>query len=399
MRAVSKRHGSMPTGPSLGSTTLSRRAFLRRTAGAAVALGAGSSLLAACGDDGGGSGKGDNGEVVVMGWTVYLTPEIQKAFRDATGITLKAVAAPDDQSMFTKVKAGGGAQYDVVFANCGWAPTYQQNDLVEVLDLDEIPAAADLWPQFKEDASLPYVVEPNKVLLYPNMWSSTAMMWNTQVDWQPEEPYSWNDLWSAPRGKVMLHGAPEDFIAMAGMALGVPREEIYKLTGSELEGAAKYLKELKPFQISPNSDSVTASAIASGKAYIAFASSLGVAYKANTEFGKGQEVARSVVPTEGALGWVDGPQIVKGAKNRDNALAFIDFFGGNTEIQDYLWDEYFFAQCNKKSTERTLAAGDEGSETAKAIGADRPELASELLMLAPPEDAAAWTQAYDSVIG
>ena len=362
-----------------------------------MALGAGSSLLAACG--GGGGAGGDKGEVVVMGWTVYLTPQIQKAFQDATGITLRAVAAPDDQTMFTKVKAGGGAQYDVVFANCGWAPTYHKNDLVEVLNLDEIPASADLWPQFKEDPTLPYIVKPNQALLFPNMWSSTAMMWNPQASWQPSQPYSWNDLWDAPSGKVMLHGAPEDFIAMAGMALGVPRSEIYAMTGARLQAAANYLKKLKPFQISPNSDAVTASAVATQKADIAFASSLGVAYKANTEYGKGKEVARSVVPKEGALGWVDGPQIVKGAKNRANALAFINFFAGNVKNQDYLWDQYFFAQCSKKSTERTLAANNAGTKTAKAIGADKPELAAKLLMLAPPDDAAAWTQAYDNVIG
>lgn len=398
MDSESKRYESAMNMSAL-RTGLTRRGFLARSAATALAVGAGGSLLAACSDDDGGSSGGDKGEVVVMGWTVYLTPEIQKAFQTATGITLKAVAAPDDQTMFTKVKAGGGGQYDVVFANCGWAPIYHKNDLIEVLDLADIPAAADLWPQFKQDPKLPYIVEPNKALLYPNMWGSTAMMWNTQAEWQPKEPYSWNDLWDAPSGKVMLHGAPEDFIAMAGMALGVPREEIYAMNGDTLQKAAKKLGELKPFQISPNSDSVTASTIASGKADIAFASSLGVAFKANSEYGKGKEVVRSVVPTEGALGWVDGPQLIKGAKNRDNALAFINFFGGDANNQKYLWDQYFFAQCSQKSTERTMAANDKGTETAKAIGADRPELAADLLMLAPPDDAAAWTKAYDNVIG
>src|SRR4051794_1790564 len=63
--AQSKSYGSAGTRPSLASaaqrSTLSRRAFLGRTAGAAVALGAGSSLLAACG--GAGGAGGDKGEV------------------------------------------------------------------------------------------------------------------------------------------------------------------------------------------------------------------------------------------------------------------------------------------------------------------------------------------------
>ena len=51
------------------------------------------------------------------------------------------VAAESDQDMFSKIKAGGGSQYDIVFGNCGWAPTYYENDLTEVLDLAEIPAS------------------------------------------------------------------------------------------------------------------------------------------------------------------------------------------------------------------------------------------------------------------
>lgn len=223
------------------------------------------------------------------------------------------------------------------------------------------------------------------------------MIWNTTAPWQPPKPYSWNDLWKAPKGKVILHGAPEDFIAMAGLARGVPGSKVYSMDGKKLDNAASYLKKLKPFQISPNSDAVTAGAIASKKAYIGFASSLGIAYKANTQFAHGKNVARTVIPKEGTLGWVDGPQLIKGAKNRENALKFLDFWGSDPWLQKYLWDQYFFAQCSQKSTQHTLARGGKTARIARSLGADKPQLAQKLTFLAPPKDPAAWTAAWDDV--
>lgn len=382
---------------------VTRRVFIGRSAGVALSVGGLGSALAACGTGGSGgsstSGGGGSGEVVVMAWSVYLTPAVQKRFKEATGITMRAIPADDDQSMFTKLKAGGGSQYDIVFANCGWAPIYQKNKLTEVIDVSQVRAGADLEPIFKENTSLPYVVAPDKLLLYPNMWSATGMIWNTTASFQPAKPYSWNDLWDAPKGKVILHGAHEDFIAMAGLARGVPRDKIYSMNGSTLADAASYLGKLKPFQISPNSDAVTAKAIATKKAVIGFASSLGVAEKANSEYADGKTVARAIVPKEGTLGWVDGPQLVAGAKNRENAMKFLDFWGGDVKNQQYLWDQYFFAQCSKVSTDRTVNGGGKSAQIAKSIGADKPELAAKLTFLAPPDDPEAWTEAYDKAIG
>lgn len=378
------------------ATGVSRRTFIGRSAGVALSVGGLGGFLAACG---GGSGGSGSGEVVVMAWSVYLTPEVQKRFKEATGLTMRAIPADDDQSMFTKLKAGGGSQYDIVFANCGWTPVYHENGLTDVIDVSQLKAGRELWPIFKENTTFPYIVGPDKLLLYPNMWSATGMIWNTTAPFQPAKPYSWNDLWDAPKGKVILHGAHEDFIAMAGLARGVPRDQIYAMKGATLDGAADYLAELKPFQISPNSDAVTAKSIATQKADIGFASSLGVANKANTQYAGGKEVARTVIPKEGTLGWVDGPQLVKDAKNRDNAMKFLEFWGADAPNQKYLWDQYFFAQCSKVSTERTMAAGGKGATVAKSIGADKPQLASELTFLAPPDDPQAWTEAYDKVVG
>jgi len=373
----------------LGATLrISRRVFVKGSAGAALALSGLSTFPA--------SSKADSGTVVVMAWENYVDAEIQKRFHAATGITMRGVAADSDQDMFTKLKAGGGEQYDIVFANAGFCPFYHKAGLTEPLDLNEIPAAKNLWPIFKTNADFPYVLEANKTLLYPSMWASFGICWNVD-QFQVPAPYSWKSLWDAPKGKVILQGAGDDFISLAGLALGVPRSEIYAMTGPTLKKAADYLRQLKPFQISASSDLVTADAIRTGKAVVGQATSLGLAYRINEKAGK--HVADIKLPSEGALGWVDGPQLVKGAKNRENALKFIDFLMGDPAMQDWLWQANVFGMASQTTSERILKSGAQlNAPVYDALGGGKPELATNMVFQAPSNYPKEWAAAYDAVL-
>jgi spermidine/putrescine-binding protein len=334
-------------------------------------------------------------DVVVLGWTSYITPEIVAIMKKA-GVNVRGVPAATDQDMFTKVKAGGAGSYDIVFANCGFSPTYYKAGLIEALDIKEIPGWDQLWPVFREDTSFPYVVEPNKLMLFPNMWDTEGLIWNLE-QFKPSEPFSWNALWDAklPRGKVIMRDGPEDFLAISGLSLGVPRNEIYAMTGDKLQAAAQHLAKLKPFQIAP-SDEVLMDALRTGKAFIGETSSLALAARLNRAAGK--EVVKAVIPEEGSLGWIDGPMVVKGAKNRKGALKFIEVWN-SPEIQTYLYATYGFPQCSKTATERTLAQGGDGAQQLLDRGADKPDAVQKLLFQGPPANPSEWTQAYVEVVG
>jgi spermidine/putrescine transport system substrate-binding protein len=385
--------GSARPGVGGGSTPgISRRAFVGRSAGVALAISGLSDFLASSKA----ASQTGSGTVVVMAWENYVHPEIQKRFQAATGITLRGVPADSDQDMFTKLKAGGGDQYDIVFANAGFCPFYHDAGLIEPLDLNQISAAKNLWPIFRTNTDFPYVLAPNQTLLYPSMWASFGIVWNVdQFDVPP--PYSWKSLWDAPKGKVILQGAGDDFISLAGLALGVPRSEIYSMTGPTLKKAADYLRQLKPFQISNSSDLVTADAIRTGKAVVGQATSLGLAYRINEKAGK--HVADIKLPKEGALGWVDGPQLVKGAKNRENALKFIDFLMGDPAMQDWLWDYNVFGMASQTTSERIMHAGAKlNAPVYEALGGDNPEIATNMVFQGPSRHPKEWAAAYDEVL-
>jgi len=362
----------------------------------ALAVGGTSAFLAACG-----SGSSEDGEVNVLSWISYVDPKVKELWaKDFPNIRMNGVAADADQNMFNKLKAGGGGSYDIVFANAGWAPTYLDNGLTEVIDLSTIPASKDLFPIFREDTTLPIVQAKDKLLLYPNMWANLSMTWNTKVDYQPTAPYSWSQLWSdeIPENHVMLQGGGDDVIAMAGIEQGVPREKIYAMKGAELQNAVNRLIELKPFQLNPNVLPQFRQAIVSEQAWIGYTSDLSAGTLINEEVG--EDIAQSVVPEEGTIGWIDGPQLVKDAKNRENALKFIDWFASNDELQAYLWDAYRFAQCNQKSVDNVMKKGGSQAQLAKNIGADKPDkFIPGFTLQRPADDPAAWAAAWDEVTG
>lgn len=397
-KAVTNKNEATPddtkSGSLIGNST--RRQFIGRSAGVALAVGGTSAFLAACG----GGSSGSDGEVNVLSWISYVDPTVKKLWAESyPDIKLNGVAADADQNMFNKLKAGGGGSYDVVFANAGWAPTYYENGLTEIIDLSEIPASKELYDVFREDTSLPIVKEKDKLLLYPNMWASLSMTWNTQVDYQPSEPYSWSALWSPeiPENHVMLQGGGDDIIAMAGIEQGVPREKIYSMKGAELQKAVDRLIELKPFQLNPNVLPQFRQAIVTEQAWIGYTSDLSAGPLINEE--TGEDTAKSVVPEQGTVGWIDGPQLVKGAKNRKNAQTFIDWFASNEELQSYLWDAYRFAQCNKNSVQRVLDKGGPQAKLARDINADKPETVKQITLQRPADDPAAWAAAWDEVTG
>jgi spermidine/putrescine transport system substrate-binding protein len=377
--------------PPADANRLTRRTFIGRSAGVALSIGSTSAFLAACG--GGSSG----GELNVLSWISYVDPTVKKLWRKQyPNIQFNGVAAAADQDMFSKIKAGGGNQYDIVFCNCGWTPAYHKAGLTEVIDLTQFSNYKALYPEFREDTKLPYVVGSNKVLLYPNMWASLSMTWNTTA-LSLKPPYSWSAMWDKkiPSDHVQLMGSGEDFLAMTGLERGVPKERVYSMQGAELDAVVKRLQELKPFQVNPDVVPQFRNAIRSKKAWIGFTSDLSAAPLINKQAGK--SVAKSVVPEQGTLGWVDGPQLVKGAKNRKNALKFLEFWGSNQALLTYLWKQYRFAQANQHQVESIIKAGGADAAFLKGIEGDKPQLATEIEFQRPPDNPKLWAAAYDKV--
>jgi spermidine/putrescine transport system substrate-binding protein len=367
-----------------------RRRFLQSAAALGATVGAGG-LLAACG------GSGSGGEVVVLNFESYIDPFMVKLWEKTyPHITLRPVPFGADQEAFTKLKAGGTAAYDVVFADGAWPQAYYDAGLTETLDLTKLQGGDDLFPLFREDTSLPWVKSPTEALMYPCEYAPSSMTFNTTVGWKPPQPYSWAALADPqlPSGKVGLEAGPDDALAVAGLATGVPKERVYLMTAAELKRAVDFLRGIKPFRTF-SADPELRDAIRKGDVWIGVAPTIGFASKINEEAGK--TVAQSVIPKEGAVGYADGPLLVKGAKNRDNAIKYIEFFAANKVARKYIFEQYLGAPCFKSVVASLKAAGGRDAQLIQELHADDPSIAQQIAYVRAPANAKEYAAAWDAV--
>jgi spermidine/putrescine transport system substrate-binding protein len=376
--------------------SFSRRSFIGKSAGVALAVGGSSAFLAACGDGSSGSG----GEVSVLSFEAYIDPKMKELWaKSYPDITLKGVPAADDSELFTKLKAGGADAYDVVFCDFGYCPLFQSSGLVEDLNLADFDASKNLYPAFREDVDSfsTYLLAPDKAIGFPCQWAPTAMTFNTTVDYVPGSPYSWAQMWdpAIPENSVGFEGLPpEGFIATAALAKGFSRDEVYALEGADLQSVVDYFREIKPFRTF-DADPVTRNAIRNGDVWVSLTPTPGFASKINEE--AGSDVSLSVVPKEGSIGYIDGPLLVKDAKNRDNAITYIDWFAGNEEVRDYVFTAYRGSPCFQTTVESLVAEGGETAQLVKELQSDKPEVAQQMVLGQPPTDPKAYTAAWDAI--
>jgi spermidine/putrescine transport system substrate-binding protein len=371
---------------------LTRRQFIKTSGTAALA--ASSGLL---GDSLAGCSSGSSGKetVNVITWGDPQKAKLMgAAFKAETGINLQMIPGLDDADFYNKVKYGGGDQYDVVVTNTGWAPVYEQAGLVETLDLSSFPAASELYTQFRTDMRFPYLKAPDRSLAFPNQWGLYGMTYSTITPFRTTQPYTWEELWKAPKGSVLLDGFYVVDMAMTARMLGVPWDKVFSINKQQLDAVVQRLIELKPFQ-QPDATITQINDFRTKEVAIGLVYSLGFANNIETQVGR--NIAVSVVPEEGAIGALDGQLLIKGARNRANALKWINFLGGR-QAQEIFWQLYKGPTSNRAATEAIIAKGGADAALMKAEGGDQPEIAAAMVEVQQPDNPQAWNLAWDRVL-
>lgn len=378
---------------------LTRRQFIKTSGTAALAAGGGlmgGGALAGCSSGTKGtkptSGKG---VVNVLTWgDPQKAKLLGAAFKEETGITLNMIPGQNDADFWNKIRYSGPGVYDTVVTNVGYVPLYEQAGLIEMLDLDSFPAADELYPEFRTDMRFTYLKAANRSLVFPDQWGLYGMTYSTISSFKVTKPYSWEELWKAPKGAVMLDGSPVVDMAVTARMTGVPWDRVFSIKGRELDLVTQRLIDLKPFQV-PASTDAQINDFRTKETVIGLVYSLGFANNIQTQVGK--NIAQSVVPEEGAIGALDGQILLKGARNRGNALKFINFLGGK-RAQTIFWDLYKGPTVNKAATEAIIARGGIDGALIKAQGGDNPQIAAAMTEVRQPDDPSAWNLAWDRIL-
>ena len=283
-----------------------RKELKRKLLSLALASASLLTLLAGCGSSG-----GSNGVVNVYNWGEYIDMSVLDDFEQATGIEVNYQTYDSNEIMYGKL-SGGGSGYDVIIPSDYMIGQLIEEDMLEPLNFDNIPNFADIDPALKNPE-----YDPENLYSVPYMFGILGIIYNTTLVAEGEDMETWDVLWNEKyAGDILMFDNPRDTIGIAMKKLGYS----YNTTDmAQITEAVDLLIEQKPIVQAYVMDDIFEKLEGANAA-------MGTYYYGDylTMYENNPDLAFAL-PREGTNLYVDAMCIPKGAENKENAEAFINY--------------------------------------------------------------------------
>jgi len=266
-----------------------------------------SAMLAGCGKSGGDS---DESRIVnVYNWGEYIDEQLLEDFEDETGIHVNYQTFDTNESMRSILKQGG-SDYDVIVPSDYMISRLIEEDMLEKIDFNNIPNISLIDESFKG-----MEFDPTGEYSVPYMWGTVGIIYNTTMVDEPVD--SWEILFDEKySGQILMFDNSRDAMGIALKYLGY---SLNTTSDIELDQAFELLETQKPLLQAYVMDQIF-DKLAGGEAAIGpyYAGDYVTMVQDNPDLA-------FVIPKEGTNRFVDSMCIPKGAGNKENAEAFINF--------------------------------------------------------------------------
>lgn len=277
------------------------------------------------------SALSSSGEVNVFAWGDYVQDNIKRAFEDETGIRLNLSTYGSNDEAENKLRAAGGAGFDIVFPSVDTGPNYYGDNLLQAIDESRVNVDAIIPSMYRDSVKLGATHRGRRYLV-PCDWGTEAMTWDASR--HPDLGYgtvSYGDLWkdgmdgqAAVRQKSVLVS-----LAVYLDATGeVPSDRGFDLYKSE-EDCRRVFEAVTDYAIQrkKNVGAFWNNATEASSAFTDAGCTIGQTWD-TTGILLHRDVDpkwRYTMPKEGGQGWMDTLAIPSGATNLDQAYEFINF--------------------------------------------------------------------------
>ena len=253
----------------------------------------------------------ENGEVYVYNWGEYIDPETIEMFEKDCKIKVIYDEFETNEMMYPKVEAGA-VNYDVVCPSDYMIKKMIDNDMLAELDWNNIPNASNIGAQYYETSK---EFDPENKYSVPYCWGTVGILYNkTMVD----EPITkWEQLWDPKyKNQILMQNSVRDAFMVA---LKLNGYSMNTTNIDELQIAKQSLLDQKPLVQAYVVDQVRDKMIGNEAA-------IGVIYSGEAIYTQREnENLVYVIPEEGTNVWIDSWVVLKNAKNKENAEAFINY--------------------------------------------------------------------------
>lgn len=289
-------------------------------------------MLTGCGSSG---DAGKNGEINVFVWTEYVPDSVFEKFEEETGIKVNVSTYSSNEDMLSKVKSESEGTYDVVLPSDYMIELMISQGMLEELDQEALTNLSNIG-----DAYLNPSYDPGNVYSVPYQGGVAAIAVNTSKI--SKEITSYDDLFDPElKGQMVVLDDYRAVIGMTARSMGYSMNETDPAILSKIE---EKLLTLKDNICLFDSDSPK-SALISGDA------SVGMIWSAEIALSMEENPDIEVVyPEEGPYVFMDNWAILKGCKNYDGAMQFINFML-DSESAQMVSEEFPYLCPNTKAVE------------------------------------------------
>jgi putative spermidine/putrescine transport system substrate-binding protein len=255
----------------------------------------------------------------VLAWPGYADADIVKAFEKRMHVAVQVTVVSSDESLWERVSAKRGADFDVFAVNTAELKRYVDQGLSVPLDLANIPNTASQLPRFRDRNAIPNLVRESNVYAVPYTYSEMGIIYDRQQ--VKEAPTSIRALWD-PRykGRVLAFDTSGHNFSIAALALG---KSPFQIDDASYPAVVEQLIALRrnvlTFYSLPEE---SVELFRDNKVALLFA---------NYGTQQVQQLKRAgadigyAIPREGALAWLDCWTVTRGAKNKALAEAWINY--------------------------------------------------------------------------
>jgi spermidine/putrescine transport system substrate-binding protein len=253
----------------------------------------------------------NGGELNLYNWTDYISPELIDRFESETGITVNLDNYDSNETLLSKLQAGG-ANYDVIVPS-----DYMVAQMIELGLLQEVDPAAFPNGQYIKPEFLDVYFDPGRLYTAPYMYGTTGIAYDPTKT--GVEVTSWADFFDADSPAAGKIGTLNDQVEVIHAALRAVGAQPCSTNREDYVKVEELLTGWKPGVAVINSDGVIGR-MASGEQTMHM--------MWNGAFTRAQADNPNlayVYPAEGITLWSDNFAVPVGAVNVDNAKIFINW--------------------------------------------------------------------------
>jgi putative spermidine/putrescine transport system substrate-binding protein len=255
----------------------------------------------------------------VLAWPGYADPDIVKRFEERHQVKVQVSIVSSDESLWERVNAHGGADFDVFAVNTAELKRYVDAGLVAALDLTHIPNAQTQLPRFRDRAAIPNLMRDGHLYALPYTYSEMGLIYDRKQVKVP--PDSISALWDPQyRGRVLAFDTSSHNFSIAALALGKPNP--FRIDEASYPEVVRHLVALRrnvlTFYSLPE------------EAVELFRTQRVALVFANYGTQQVQQLKQAgadigyVIPREGALAWLDCWTVTRGAHDKALSEAWIN---------------------------------------------------------------------------